>query len=64
MKYTVSLSIGENVNIVVDAKNEDEAFNKALDIAHQTYAILEGNNRIGLGYVFLNETIEGEEDYV
>ncbi len=64
MKYTVSLSIGENVNIVVDAKNEDEAFNKALDIAHQTYTILEGNNRIGLGYVFLNETIEGEEDYV
>ena len=64
MKYSVSLSIGENVNIVVDAKNEDEAFNKALDIAHQTYTILEGNNRIGLGYVFLNETIEGEEDYV
>lgn len=64
MKYTVSLSIGENVNIVVNAKNEDEAFNKALDIAHQTYTILEGNNRIGLGYVFLNETIEGEEDYV
>ncbi len=64
MKYTVSLSIGENVNIVVNAKNEDEAFNKALDLAHQTYTILEGNNRIGLGYVFLNETIEGEEDYV
>ena len=64
MKYTVSLSIGENVNIVVNAKNEDEAFNKAQDIAHQTYTILEGNNRIGLGYVFLNETIEGEEDYV
>jgi len=57
-QYIVSLSIGDNVDIAVNADNQDQAYNMALDIVHEKYKILDGNTPTGLGYVFLNETIE------
>jgi hypothetical protein len=57
-QYKVSLSIGDNVDIAVNANDEEQAFNIAQDIVHERYKILEGNTPTGLGYVFLNETIE------
>lgn len=57
-QYVVSLSIGDNVDIAVNADNQDQAYNMALDIVHDKYKILDGNTPTGLGYVFLNETIE------
>ena len=57
-QYIVSLSIGDNVDIAVNADNEEQAFNIAQDIVHDRYKILDNNTPTGLGYVFLNETIE------
>jgi hypothetical protein len=57
-KYIVSISIGDNVQIAVNANDEEQAFNVAQDIVFDRYKILENNTSIGLGYVFLNEIIE------
>jgi hypothetical protein len=57
-RYIVSLSVGDNVDIAVNANNEEHAFNIAQDIVHERYKILDHNTPTGLGYVFLNETIE------
>jgi hypothetical protein len=57
-QYIVSLSIGDNVDIAVNANDEEQAFNIAQDIVYDRYKILEDNTPTGLGYVFLNETIE------
>jgi|688.fasta_scaffold41674_7 hypothetical protein len=57
-KYIVSISIGDNVQIAVNANDEEQAFNIAQDIVFDRYKILENNTSIGLGYVFLNEIIE------
>ena len=57
-QYTLSLSIGDNVDITVNADNEEQAFNLAQDIVHERYKILEDNVQCGIGYVFLNELVE------
>jgi hypothetical protein len=57
-QYTVSLSIGDNVDIAVNANSQEEAFNIAQDIVHERYKILDNGTPTGLGYVFINELIE------
>lgn len=57
-RYVVSLSIGDNVEVTVDAADEDQAFDLAQDIVHERFKILDGDTQMGLGYVFLNEFIE------
>ena len=57
-QYIVSLSVGDNVDVLVNAYDEEQAFNIAQDLVHERYQILEDGQPMGLGYVFLNEVVE------